>query len=181
MLCCLALAAIAVLALAGCSVDETPESTGLEGQTQQPQQTQPSGGEESTPGSHLELRVESLEEVEDQVIVKTSYCEVRYPFAFSDVILVTAENQPESARLLFCASVNDAEYPMFSIIFGGTEGIPVGTLTLDDGTVLSVTAQVFAADESLEPDTLHTFYAAQETLNDVISSLMDVKGFVPAQ
>lgn len=181
---------LAGVLLTGCS-KELPEQTTAPGQTQaqiQPTvQTQPTIAETEpqevteTTVQRLELTVDSVEQEDQMMAVTTSYCVVRYPFAFSDLIRVAAENQENNAALLFSAYLDQTEYPMFRIDFDGTGGIPVGTLTLDDGTVVSVTAQIFQADEALEPDMLQTFYAAQESINDVLSSLTDMEGFVPVQ
>lgn len=125
----------------------------------------------------LELTVEQEGQM---MVITTSYCVLKYPFAFSDVIRVTAENQADQAALLFCAWLNNTEYPMFSIVFDGNGGILVGTLKLDDGTVVSVTAQLFEADEAMEPDMLKSFYAVQETINDIIQSLAENEHFTSA-
>ena len=136
--------------------------------------------EQSEP-SRLELTVESVEQEEQTMVITTSYCVLKYPFAFSDLIRVTAVEQDGLPALLFHAYLNGTEYPIFSIVFDGAEGIPVGTLELSDGTTVSVTAQLYEADGSLEQDMLRSFYAAQENFNDIINSLTDAEGFTPAQ
>lgn len=176
--------------LTGCG-RELPEQTTAPAETQAqvqiPVQTQPSIGETQTPEtvqtepSPLELTLESIVEQDQMMVAVTSYCEVSYPFAFSDVIRVNAQAQPGRGVLTFCAYLDQKEYPMFCIAFDGAEGIPVGTLSLADGSTVSVTAEIFPGEESLDSDMLHTFYAAQESINDVLSSLMDAEGFVPAQ
>ena len=182
---CLA-AAVIIVALAvflsGKMTDQL-ETVPQKGQ-EQTVQTQPgANGDASTPPGQTylpsrKLIVESVEQEDQMMVITTSYCVLKYPFAFSDMIRVMAAEQEDRAELLFCAYLNKAEYPLFSIIFDGAGGIDVGTLKLDDGTTVSVTAQIFEADTSIDPTMLTSFYAAQETINDVISSLYAVDGFV---
>lgn len=185
-----AVVALAALLLTGCG-RKLPEQTTAPTQTQEQilptDQTQPPVVETTAPETTqtepapLKLTLESVEEKEQLMVVTTSYCVVRYPFAFSDIIQVEVVEYEGSETLMFRASLNGESYPMFCLMFDGVEGSPVGNLTLNDGSVVSVTAQIFPGDESLDSDMLHTFYAAQESINDVISSLMDSQWFVPAQ
>lgn len=185
------IAAVAVIALALIlflpgKTPDVQETLPQEAQ-EQTLQTQPASGEdnatvpEQTESSRLELTVESVEQEEQTMVITTSYCVLKYPFAFSDLIRVTAVEQDGLPALLFHAYLNGAEYPIFSIVFDGAEGIPVGTLELSDGTTVSVTAQLYEADGSLAQEMLGSFYAAQENFNDIISSLNDAEGFTPAQ
>ena len=176
----LAIMTAAAMALAGCSSDKM---TGDGSQKDQLQQTQSSGEEAGVPTDPAGqgLILESVAQEEDRMVVTTSYGRLYFPFAFSDVIRVCTAEQTEPETLLFSAYLEETEYPLFSIVFGSAEGIPVGTLTPEDGTALSVTAHIFSADEGMEPGMQQTFYAAQESVNDVIGSLADIEGFVPAQ
>lgn len=133
-------------------------------------------------GDPKSLRVKKQKENPDGQVVEitTSYCVVKYPIAFQDQIRVDAENQEDRAELKFSVLLNNAEYPLYSLIFGGNEGIPVGTLTRKDGTVVSVAILFCQADESLDMESLQSFYAVQETLNDVLQSLAENKQFTPA-
>lgn len=133
----------------------------------------------------LNADLQLIDQTEDQkaqvVVISTSYGTVKYPFAFSDLIRVYAENQEDRAVLKFCAWLNNTEYPLYSLIFDGDEGFPVGELTRKDGTAISVTVQFFEADPAMDADEMQSFYAVQETVNDVIQSLAENKHFTAAQ
>ena len=148
-------------------------------------QSQPSNEgallEDQTAPPLLELSLESIEQDAQTMAVKTSYCVLRYPFAFSDIIRVEVAEQMGRGALVFYANLNNTDWPMFSLSFDDAGGLPVGTLPLSDGTTVSVKAQIFETDEAMDPDMRQTFYAAQECINDVISSLTDTEGFVPVQ
>lgn len=168
----IALLALIALLLTGCAQNPQEQTS--------PDTSAPTGHTETQP-SDSGLTVESVEQEGELMVITTSYCVLKYPFAFSDLIRVTAENQEDQASLLFCAWLSNTEYPMYSLIFDGDEGVPVGQLTLEDGTTVSVTVQFFQADEDMEPDMQQSFYAVQETINDIIGSLADVEGFTAAQ
>ena len=126
------------------------------------------------------LTVDTVEQDGDMMVVTTSYCTVKYPFAFSDIIQVEAVQHNGKDALMFQALLGDGVYSLFCFVFDGTEGVPVGTLTLEDGTEVMLMLEIFEASTAMEGSFLNTFYAAQETLNDVIGSLMEIEEFVPA-
>ena len=54
-----------------------------------------------------ELLVQSVTEDGDTVLVETTYGTVRYPYAFSDILIVEAENFENYAVLEFGATIDD--------------------------------------------------------------------------
>lgn len=141
-----------------------------------PAQTTPT--EETLP-KMKELLVESVEEQEDIVLVNTTYVTVNYPYAFSDIVSVEAQTFEDSAVLEFGAIIHDTTHKAYALFFNGEEGMPVGTLLLDGETYV-VTAQFYDAS-GISEDSMITFYAAQETFNDVVNSLSENEGFTAAE
>ena len=125
-----------------------------------------------------ELVVESVTEQEETVIVDTTYVTVKYPYAFSDLMSVEAETFEDHAALEFGAVIAETTYKAYTLYFDGEEGMPVGTLQLDGETYV-VTAQ-FHEVSGVGKDDMTTFYAAQETFNDVVNSLSENEGFTAA-
>ena len=121
------------------------------------------------------LQVESTKEQGENVIVATTYGTVKYPYAFSDLVIVEAETFMNHAALEFKAEIDGQEYKLYTLLFNGEEGMPVGKL-LVDGETYVVTA-LFHDVTELSGDNLVTFYAVQETFNDVVNSLADNGGF----
>lgn len=145
-----------------------------------PAQTEPAPVE--TEPEKVILTVEGTEEQADLVLVKTSFCNVKYPFAFADLIRVKAQDEGNVATLEFSACITDVEYPMYVLRFGGSEGILLGTLTIPgEAAPREVYAEFCQADTAALGDHVGTFYAAQETFNDVVASLAENGGFTPAQ
>ena len=125
-----------------------------------------------------ELVVESVTEQEDAMLVTTTYGTVKYPFAFSDIISVEAETFEDYAVLSFSTMIDGAEVKLYALQFNGTEGTPVGTLKVD-GEKYVVTSQFYEAN-NISDNSMATFYATQETINDVLRSLSENEGFTAA-
>lgn len=125
-----------------------------------------------------ELLVESVTERDDAMLVVTTYGTVKYPYAFSDLMTVEAETFEDYAVLEFGATIGGTVHKLYTLIFNGEEGIPVGTL-LVDGETYVVTA-LFHDVSGIGDDGMVTFYATQETFNDVVNSLSENQGFTAA-
>lgn len=140
-------------------------------------------GQESAPGGQAgqqigKLVIESVEEQGDQMVVSTSYCQVKYPYAFSDLIQVEAVNEEKGAALVFFSVIEGVRTDLYTISFGGTADIQLGTLKVGADTV-AVRAQICKADEKLDQELQYVFVAAQETFNDVVASLSENSSFTP--
>lgn len=185
IVCAAAAVAIVVAAaffLGGEKPGEKPEETLPTSPTQQTEQTQATEEvpEQTQAPSMKLLTVESTQQQGQTVVVTTSYCVVQYPFAFSDLIVITAVNQEDMAELNFGARLNGAEYPLFTVSFGG-EGIPLGTLTLEGALPqVPVSVQIHEIDPNLDEEYTSSFFAAQEIINDVLASLAENGNFTPA-
>lgn len=137
---------------------------------------------EPTPVPFYGLSVEEITEEGDMVALSTTYGELRYPFAFSDLIRVEAENTQSSAALKFFAEISGAEYPLFTLSFHGEEGAVIGSMPIPDaGEPVPVCVEIYGLEAELDESDQITFYAVQETVNDVLASLMEIEGFVPAK
>ena len=122
-----------------------------------------------------ELLVQSVTEQKDTVLVVTTYGTVKYPYAFSDLISVEAETFENHAVLEFGAMIDGTVHKLYTLIFNGEEGTMVGTLPVDGETYV-VTVQFHDAS-GIGDNSMVTFYAAQETFNDVVNSLSENEGF----
>lgn len=130
---------------------------------------------DDTAAGMKELLVQSVTEQDDTMIVETTYGTVRYPFAFSDIMYVEAETFENHAELDFCAMIDGTIHKVYTLLFNGEEGMPVGTLQ-NDGETYVVTVQ-FHDISGVSEENIATFYAAQETFNDAVNSLSENKSF----
>lgn len=174
------LLALVLLLMAGCGTKNEAEETTLAADT-----TAPAAVTETTAATQApekpQLTIDSIVEQGDMMVVTTSFCVVKYPFAFADLIQVEAVNNGETGELVFSAKLDLSEYRLFSISFGGSGDIPLGTMVLPGREEpAEVCATLYQIDESLSADFVNTFNAAQECFNDVMFSLMECEGFTPA-
>ena len=156
----------AFLLCAGCGAKSEPSTSETK-----PPQTQPS--EEGTL---------SAPENED-VKIETPYCTLSIPYTFSELVDVEREKSENADSYVFKASLEDRSVPVYTIRFvsgnSSEAGDLFGTLNTDEGSV-RVLFEAFNPDQSLEGDDLEAFYAAQETINDVFTSLQATSGFTAA-
>lgn len=122
------------------------------------------------------LTVESIEENGDVMVVTTSYCKFEYPYAFSDLISIKATEADGHKALEFTAEIYGEEISLYTIWFESAKGVPFGTIK-HGGETLGMSVEFAEAGETLADDALTTFYATQETFNDVISSLENDSNF----
>lgn len=175
----LALILCAAMIFAACG-EKTQEQPGAE-------QTQPEGTElpvktepQQTIPRMTPLQVESITQQETMMLVKTNYCAVKYPYAFSDLITVEALQEQSCQVLLFCVTLEGTQYPLFALRFGDAEGIHVGSLKLPEtGESVEVWAQLYEADKLVKQN--GTYIATQECINDVITALEEDPNFTPAE
>lgn len=175
-------AAVAVLlavSLALCGCGKKQEQTAM---TEVPETVQAQTTAATETHATQDLVIESTEEQGDMVVVTTSFGQVKYPFAFADLIQVRAVNEGTVASLEFTALIAQEEYPLFAVRFGGSEGIPLGTLEIPgEAEPRAVCAEFYSVDESALGDHAGTFFAAQETFNDVVASLYEIQAFAAAK
>ena len=174
------LAAILVLMgvlLAGCAGEAPAETTAAtEEQTQasQPAETQPA------PADVLEIL--EIREEENLVQVQTTYCTVSYPYAFSDLMVLSCREEDGAEYLVFSAAVSQEEYPLFYLCFGQDEGMLMGQLVLPvTGQTVPVYAGLYPVDETVPEADRSTCLAVQECINDVLAALGENENFTPAE
>ena len=126
------------------------------------------------------LSLVALEEQGEDMRVSTSWCDVKYPTAFADVIRVEAVSENNVAELRFHAVIQGAEYAAFSLVFGGEGDMPVGALVLPNGETVTVGVRMHPTPEELDENNQITFFATQEMFNDVEASLRENTGYTPA-
>lgn len=121
-------------------------------------------------GAMEEMIMYTVEEQGDKVCVTTSYGDFSYPYAFSDLIVIEPVTEENCVGLAFSAYIEGKCEPVYTLWINGSRGVSAGTLHLEDKS-FSVTIEMMDAREDLNADYLTTFYAVQETLNDVIQSM----------
>lgn len=130
---------------------------------------------ETATGHMDELELLSVETVDSSVVITTNYGTMRYSAAFVDIMQVEVENLDACAQLVFSVLIDGAWHKIYALMINVKDELLVGHWTIGD-TVYPVSAILYAP-EGIRDDELLTFYAAQETFNDIMFSLEENKGF----
>ena len=124
------------------------------------------------------LEILSAKEDGEWVTVDSTFGSFRYPTAFSDVLRVEAVEQGESASLRFVARIAAKDVTVYTLHYGKATGIRCGTLRLSNtAEEIAVYADLAEKPAGVPDDWASTFYAAQETFNDVLSSMTEDSRF----
>ncbi len=123
------------------------------------------------------------EDVQGEIVcISLAEFSVEYSYAFYDLIEVRANNGENCSSLEFYLSVSGALYLMYRLNFGAGVGIPLGNMRFaGDDRPAPVWAEVAQLPADLPQNYEITFYAAQETFNDAVTSLAKSQSFTPAQ
>lgn len=121
-----------------------------------------------------------IEQVGDEMVLQTAYCELRYPYAFSDVIQVEQVDSNNTFILDFMFVFQDIRTPIFSLCFGNDGDDLIGSITTAAGDSVSVQLIAYDMPEQLseKEDARNTYYAAREVMNDILNSLMGSPAFI---
>ena len=139
----------------------------------------PAAPVEETTAEQMEIQ----ENPQGDVWVETPYCNLVYPFEMSDTLRVESKSVGEGLTVTFYGGINDLEEALYAVHFGVEAGFPVGTLSAEDGTEVSVWADVFeiVPGDSWQEDEINTLYAMQECVNDTLEYLQNEAGFTAAE
>ncbi len=141
-------------------------------------------GEKTTVASKVEkipLEILSREPEGEMILLRTNYAEMRYSYAFFDLIDVEVKNGGIYSSLTFYLTIEDYRYMLYRLNFGPGKGVDIGTLDLRGASQpVKVWAEVARAPADLPQELKTTFFAAQETFNEVANSLANNPNFQPA-
>lgn len=125
-----------------------------------------------------ELKIISSTEGKEWVVVDTTYGTFRYSVAFADIMSVETVNQNNAAQLKFFAQIDGSNVLIYTIHYNANIGTPCGRLSLDDNHKdIPVFVEFEHISGSIHADWLSTYYAVEETFNDVIGSMSENSGF----
>lgn len=165
VICCiltLVLAALIAVAV-GMTTDraqETPDETQKGNETQS----------DLIVGSMDEMVIYAIEEREDVMYVTTSYGAFSYPYAFSDLLVIEEVNQDSCVGLIFSAFLEEKYEQVYTLWINSNQGMQAGSLHREDKTY-RVSIEMYEAREDMSEIYISTYYAVQETLNDVLQSM----------
>ena len=108
----------------------------------------------------------------------TIYGSFSYPTEFAKDVVVEASTKGGIPTITFSLDQSELEATLFTIRYGGREGIPFGTYQASaDVEPITVYVSFSEAPENFSAEDRRTFEMAQEIFNDVIASMEENSEF----
>lgn len=156
-----------------------PEATKPETTEPEPpalEETEP----EPTIPENIIIGEESTGETDNpDVEIETAYAILHYPGKWKDSVLAEETELDFGSDVKFYGTINDQEHWLFTVHFGGGEGVGVGAIQTADGYMLDITIEMsdFVPGEDWSVDATDQFNAMQEAMNYVMNKLSQIPGF----
>ena len=109
------------------------------------------------------------EELLPPVEIKMPDYELEYAGEMKDVILV--KETDDGTGLAFSVQLSTGEMPIFTLRYNTDEGELVTVLENAKGERIPVAFEMAAVPDGMSDEDSNVFYAAQEAVNDIVSSL----------
>ena len=113
-----------------------------------------------------------LKQEGEYMVIETQYGEIRYPYAFFDIIAVKKVERDGVLELKFDFETEDCSEEMYVLTIGTENGTKIGAVKDTD-----IFVHVYEQKTKLNDDNQKSFFAAQETVNDVIASVYQWENF----
>ena len=114
----------------------------------------------------------SIHEQGEKTIVSTEYGKIMYPYSFSDLIQIVPKRSADAVFLEFYGRLEYGEHLLYRLWLGKEQGTYVGILKNRAGESVNVYLEMAPTPKNLQGWDENSFYAAQETINDVLSSFI---------
>ena len=126
------------------------------------------------------LKILSVIENNESISVETTYGSFNYPRAFMDVISVDTDVASGDECLKFMAQIDGDSIDVYTIYYNSSKGVLCGYQVLPDDREVTVSVVFEDITENISDEWKTTFYAVQETFNDVIVSMAQDSRFIVA-
>ncbi len=83
-----------------------------------------------------------------ELIIETPYCNLYFPSKWNGQVYTTVKESEGSYEVVFVGKLGDQDINLFSIVFGESEEMPIGTLTQPDGSDVTVRLNVDMFDST---------------------------------
>ena len=114
----------------------------------------------------------SVEVDENKVNVSSAFGNIEYSSSFVDALQIIPKQEKEQNILEFQGVLAYGTYTTYTFIFDSDSIDALGRITDDNGNPFYVHLKMAEPPEGLSKSDLDTFYAVQETVNDVLDSLL---------
>ena len=127
------------------------------------------------------LQILSSVENNEWIVVETTYGKFCYPRAFMDVMAVETAVVSGEECLKFMSEIDGISTVVYTIYYDSNEGVLCGHQVLPNDEEVNVSVVFEDAPAKISDDWKTTFYAVQETFNDVIVSMAEDSRFTAVE
>lgn len=116
----------------------------------------------------------SVKKIGDEMAITTPYGDLKYPFAFSDIIHIEEEFTDEVQKIHFSVKTENFSHLIYTLTFGDEVGVLIGHIGDKIVSINIVTDDVESSAENKK-----IFTDAQKTVGDIINSMYEWENYVP--
>lgn len=108
------------------------------------------------------------------MIISSKYFDFSIPNTFAEVLSIEPVDYGEEYALEFYTQIWSQNIPLYTLWVGRNAGVVLGTLPINNDVSKIVSIEFYDSPAELSDSGQNTFFAAQETSNDVVQSLSDI-------
>lgn len=127
--------------------------------------------------SQTELLLETNFEEDIQIV--TPYCDLYYPGKWKEQVSFIEEQNSTKYILTAIGKMNDVEYPLFSLVFGDSTEMPIGTLQMEDKSLITIrlNLELFQIDDKMSDEEIETLTQMISDSNYTLEKLAELENF----
>lgn len=126
-----------------------------------------------------EFTINSSFEDNDCIVLETTYGDFRYSKSLTDIICFETSNTGNFSQLDAFVVINEKKVLAYTIYFNKNKGTYCGIFNLNENyKSIAVYITFEQLSSSIPAESENSFYAVQDTVNDVISSMRENGTFV---
>lgn len=113
------------------------------------------------------------------ILIDTPFCTLHYPAQWIQDVKIQKEETPEKFSATIIGLIDGNEVPLFAVIFGESEEMPIGTLLCGDGTEVTVrlNLDLFNPDDGWTEEETNRAYEMIDGSTYLIEALSELENF----
>lgn len=133
--------------------------------------------EESESLNRKETASSLISENQD-LVIDTPYCELHFPSEWNGYIYTSVEQNDQAYKVIFTGILDEQKVDLFSVVFGDSTEMPIGTLIQSDGSEVVVRLNVDLFNPAgLSEQQISLAYEIMEDNTYLIEALSELDNF----
>lgn len=117
-------------------------------------------------------------DITSELIIETPYCDLYFPSKWNGQVYTTVKESEGAYEVVFVGKLGDQDINLFSIVFGESEEMPIGTLTQPDGSDVTVRLNVDMFDSTgLNSEQIDMAQSIMESSTYLVERLSELDNF----